>query len=90
MEDAYRQALRQMVEQARVTDSDIALGHTVLAALLNENDQLRRDRGALVSAMKKVLSIIDQGDKWKDTVERIAVHAHSVLVLFERAKEQSR
>ena len=84
MEEVYRNALRAIAEQAKVADMDVAVGPGVLIALLDENDKLRAERGALVGHMKKVLRIVEQGGKWKETVERITTHAHSVVTLADR------
>lgn len=84
MEEVYRTALRGVVQQAQAADMDVAIGWAVLAALLDENDKLRAERGALLSHMKKVLSIVSRGGKWKATLEDITAHAHSVVLLFER------
>lgn len=84
MQEIYRKVLRAMAEQAKAADMDVAVGPGVLIALLDENDKLRSERGALVGHMKRIVRIVDQGGKWKETVERITAHALTVVALADR------
>lgn len=83
MEEVYRNALRAMAEQAKAADMDVAIGWGVLLALLDENEQLRRQRDMLVSNCRSAIKIAAGSQRANERINQMAARLEYTVKRFE-------